>query len=163
VSDVPLDPIPFDPALDLRIERVIGIPRALVWRCWTEPELLMRWFCPRPWVVSECKIDLRPGGRFFTVMRSPEGQTFPGDGCFLEVVPERRLVFTDALQPHWRPAPESMMTGVLELSNVAGGTHYRASALHATAESRQAHANMGFEKGWNAALDQLIEVASTLM
>ena len=85
-----------DPRLDLVLERVVEVPPELVWKAWTEPEHLKRWFTPLPWTTVECEIDLRPGGIFRTVMRSPEGQDHPNMGCYLEVVPNRRLVWTDA-------------------------------------------------------------------
>ena len=66
-----------DPKLDLVLERTIDVPRELVWAAWTQPEHLSQWFTPAPWTVSECGIDLRPGGIFRTVMRSPEGREFP--------------------------------------------------------------------------------------
>jgi uncharacterized protein YndB with AHSA1/START domain len=156
--------IRFDPALDLKLERDIDVPPARVWACWTQPELLMRWFCPLPWKVTEAEIDLRPGGLFRTVMRGPNGEAPPAEpGCFLEVVPERRLVFTDALGPGFRPRQEAFMTGVLELAPLpGGGTRYVAMALHADAEARARHAAMGFDEGWGKALDQLVALARTL-
>ena len=78
-----------DPKLDLVLERVIDVPRELVWTAWTTPKHLKHWFCPRPWTITECEIDLRPGGIFRSVMRSPEGQEFPNIGCYLEVVSQR--------------------------------------------------------------------------
>jgi uncharacterized protein YndB with AHSA1/START domain len=75
-----------DPELDLVLERVVDVPPALVWRAWTEPERLKRWFTPKPWQTVECEIDLRPGGIFRTTMRSPEGEDTPHVGCYLEVV-----------------------------------------------------------------------------
>ncbi len=59
--------------LDLCFTRVVQVPRAMVWRAWTEPELLKPWFCPLPWKTIDCEIDLRPGGMFRTTMQSPEG------------------------------------------------------------------------------------------
>jgi uncharacterized protein YndB with AHSA1/START domain len=100
-----------DPELDLVLERTVDVRPALVWAAWTRPELLVQWFTPRPWTTTDCKIDLRPGGRFDTVMRSPEGQEFPNAGCYLEVVPERRLVWTNALLAGFRPAPASATCG----------------------------------------------------
>lgn len=158
--------IPFDPQTDLRIERVIDVPVELVWRAWTEPELIKQWFCPRPWGVSSCTIDLRPGGAFNTVMRSPEGQDFPNEGSILEVVPQRRLVWTDALTAGFRPANKGYaskgmgfsLTGVIELQPEGQGTRYTATALHANAEGAKQHAELGFMEGWNTALDQLVEL-----
>lgn len=72
--------------LDLSFTRVVNVPRAQVWRAWTEPALLMPWFCPMPWKTIDCEIDLRPGGLFRTTMQSPEGAEAANAGCYLEVV-----------------------------------------------------------------------------
>lgn len=149
---------PFDPKLDLRLERSIDVPPRLVWAAWTEPGHLKEWFAPRPWTVAECTVDLRPGGRFRTVMRSPEGEEFPGDGCFLEVVPQRRLVFTDALLPGYRPSPSPFFTTILSLEPKGDGTRYVATAMHAEPDARARHEEMGFAEGWGQCLDQLVEM-----
>ena len=151
-----------DPELDLVLERVVPVPPELVWEAWTRPEHVKVWFAPAPWSVSECEIDLRPGGRFRTVMRSPEGEEFPGDGCYLEVVPHRRLVFTDALLPGYRPAPEPFFTAVVTMEPEGEGTRYVARAIHGSPEDRDRHEEMGFHDGWSACLDQLVELARTL-
>jgi uncharacterized protein YndB with AHSA1/START domain len=93
----------FRPELDLTLVRTVDVPPSFVWDAWTQPELLKRWFCPLPWQTVEAEIDLRPGGIFRTVMRGPDGTEFPNTGCFLEVVPARRLVWTGALGPDFRP------------------------------------------------------------
>ncbi|EMG12072.1 putative toxin-antitoxin system, toxin component [Leptospira interrogans serovar Grippotyphosa str. LT2186] len=95
-----------DPKLDLVLERIIDVPRELVWKVWTTPEHLKPWFCPSPWKTIDCEIDLRPGGIFRTTMQSPEGENFPNLGCYLEIIPNERLVWTDALQPGFRPSPD---------------------------------------------------------
>ena len=87
----------FDPTLDLLLERDLDVAPAKLWACWTQPALLEKWFCPVPWRATDIEIDLRPGGRFVTVMRSPEGEEFPGSGCYLAVEPESLLVWTSAL------------------------------------------------------------------
>lgn len=156
---IPID-ITINPELDLVLERFVPVSPARVWRAWTTPEELMQWFCPRPWKVVECKIDLRPGGQFLTVMEGPDGTRMPpGDGCYLEVVPERRLVFTDSLLPGFRPSGQSFMTGVVILTPEGDGTRYTAIARHANPETQKQHEEMGFHHGWGAALDQLIEMA----
>lgn len=157
-------PLPlFNPELDLRLERVVDLSPDRVWAAYTTPALLMQWFCPKPWTVSACEIDLRPGGRFFTMMRSPEGESFPNEGCFLDVVLHQRLVWTDALHAGFRPvkgavtgADGLVFTAVITLEAVGEGTRYTATVMHADAESRQKHVEMGFEAGWGAAFDQLV-------
>ncbi len=149
-------PAPHDPALDLVLERVIDVPPQRVWEAWTRPEHLVHWFVPRPWSLAECEVDLRPGGRFRTVMRSPDGDEFEGDGCYLEVVEGRRLVFTDALLPGYRPSPEPFFTAVITIEPEGTGTRYVARALHRDPEGRTKHLEMGFLEGWGTALDQLV-------
>jgi len=154
------------PQFTLHFSRVIDVPKELVWRAWTEPELLKPWFCPLPWKTIDCEIDLRPGGIFRTTMQSPEGQEFPGTSCYLEVKPNEKLVWTNALLPGYQPSfvPEScgtddvgfMFTGVIELADHAGGTLYTATVIHADEAGCQKHADMGFEAGWGVALDQLV-------
>lgn len=157
-------PHPVDPTLDLVLDREVDVPPELVWRAWTEPELLTRWFAPKPYETPHCEIDLRPGGIFRTVMRSPEGEEMDGAGCFLEVVTDRRLVWTTALGPGFRPQPgELPFTAVIELQpNGSGGTRYRAIAIHQDAAGRKTHDEMGFVHGWGAALDQLVALVKAV-
>ncbi|MEZ5658361.1 MAG: SRPBCC family protein [Burkholderiaceae bacterium] len=148
------------PAFDLTLSMILEAPRAKIWRCWTEPGLLMQWFCPQPWTVSAADMEVRPGGRFDVVMRSPEGQEHRNPGVFLEVVDGERLVFTDAYRAGWVPASKPFMTGVIALADAAQGhTRYLATARHWRAEDRQSHADMGFEAGWRAAALQLQALA----
>ncbi|MBL8646332.1 MAG: SRPBCC family protein [Sphingosinicella sp.] len=145
-----------DPTLDLVLEREIDVPVELVWEAWTTPDSIKEWFCPKPWSVSSCEIDLRPGGKFNTVMRSPEEQEFPNSGCYLEVVPNQRLVFTDTLLPGFRPAPKPFFTAALLLAPTATGTRYTAIAIHGNEETRKQHEEMGFHEGWGTVVDQLV-------
>lgn len=149
-----------DPRLDLVLERVVPVPVSRVWRAWTEPELLKKWFCPLPWRTTDCEIDLRPGGIFRTRMEGPAGEVQDGTGCYLQVVPERLLVWTDALLPGYRPSGAAFMTGVLRLEPHADGTRYVAMARHSDEATTAQHRDMGFYDGWGAALDQLVALLS---
>jgi uncharacterized protein YndB with AHSA1/START domain len=152
--------------LDLSFTRVVDVPRAKVWRAWTEPDLLKPWFCPLPWKTIDCEIDLRPGGVFRTTMQSPEGAEFPNAGCYLEVVPNTKLVWTNALLPGYRPSVVSatcgsddatfLFTAMVELADHAQGTRYTATVIHSDEAGCKQHADMGFEAGWGTALDQLV-------
>ena len=149
--------------LTLAIERVIDAPSAAVWRCWTEPSLLMQWYCPRPWQVTQARMDVRPGGSFFALMQGPEGEAIPVPGVYLAVEPGRRLVFTDAFTDAWRPSGKAFMVGEVLLEDTQDGkTRYRAMAHHWNAQDRDQHLQMGFEAGWNAAADQLEALARSL-
>lgn len=151
---------PLAPTHDLVLERVIDVPPAAVWKAWTDPATLMTWFTPAPWKTIECEIDLRPGGIFRTVMQSPDGTTFPNVGCYLEVVPNERLVWTGALLPGYRPAVVTGLpftfTGIISLAPEGNGTRYTARVMHSDEAGTKAHAAMGFHTGWGAALDQLV-------
>ena len=151
-----------NPKLDLVLERVVDVPRELVWAAWTKPEHLMKWFTPAPWTTTDCEIDLRPGGIFRTTMRSPEGKEFPNIGCYLEVVPNERLVFTDALLPGYRPAEEPFFTAIVMLEPHGTGTRYTAIGLHRDEAGRKKHEEMGFHEGWGKALDQLVAVVKKM-
>ena len=151
-----------DSKLDLVLERIVDVSPELVWMAWTTPEHLMKWFTPAPWTVSECEIDLRPGGMFRTTMCSPEGQQFPNNGCYLEVVTNKRLVFTDALQPGYRPAEKPFFTAIITMEPHGAGTRYVATALHRDEATRKQHEEMGFHEGWGKALDQLVAHVKSL-
>ena len=146
--------------LVLSFERLLDVPCEHLWRGWTEPELMKKWFTPAPWVTVEAEVDARPGGIFRTVMQGPNGERNEGAGCVLEAVPNRRFAWTSALGPGFVPNAEPeggfLFTAILEFEPVDTRSRYRATALHATAEFARAHAEIGFEAGWNAALDQLI-------
>ncbi|HME39386.1 MAG TPA: SRPBCC family protein [Steroidobacteraceae bacterium] len=158
-----------DPKLDLVLERVVDVPKELVWRAWTNPELLKKWFTPVPWQTVDCEIDLRPGGIFRTVMKGPEGQEFSNAGCYLEIVENQKLVWTGALGPGYRPrrsaensADSFLMTAVISLESVGERTKYTALVIHGDEEARKKHEQMGFSQGWGKALDQLVAVAKKL-
>ena len=147
----------------LTLERILAASRAAVWRCWTEPELLKQWFCPKPWTVPEADFDLRVGGRMNEVMAGPNGERVELKGMWLEIEPMCRLVFTDAFTEGFVPSPEPFMTGVVELEDAPGGhTKPTSAARHANAEATAKHREMGWEAGWNAAADQLEALAQTL-
>lgn len=147
---------------ELVLSRVFDAPPGLVWKAWTEPKHLMQWFVPKPWSLVECDVDLRAGGVFRTVMRSPEGETFPNPGVFLEVVPQKKLVFTDAYVNAWTPSAKPFMTAIVTFEPQGGKTKYTAKAMHWTAEDRVAHEKMGFHEGWGAAADQLADLLTKL-
>jgi uncharacterized protein YndB with AHSA1/START domain len=151
-----------DSKLDLALERVVEVSPELLWKAWTEPEHVKKWFTPVPWTTVACEIDLRPGGTFRTVMRSPEGREYPNLGCYLEIVPQRKLVWTDALEPGFRPSRHTphlpfRFTAVIFFEPQGRGAKYTAIVMHQDEESRAKHEGMGFLDGWGRALEQLVE------
>ena len=149
-----------DPKLDRVFERVVDVPPAPIWKAWTTPEMLKKWFTPAPWTTPEVEVDLQPGGIFRNVMQSPDGERMINGGSYLEVVPNERLVWTSALLPGFRPAPPRTgfphITAAILLAPEGSGTKYTAVVMHPTEDGCKMHESMGFHKGWGTALDQLV-------
>lgn len=150
------------PSFELSITRLIDAPRANIFRCWTEPELMKKWFCPRPWTTPVIETEVRAGGASYILMRGPNGEEMPMRGVYLEVVPNEKIVFTDAYTRAWEPSEKPFFTGIIQLTEEAGKTRYAASARHWREEDMKQHEAMGFYDGWNKATDQLEEVLKTL-
>lgn len=156
---------------DLVLERTLDAPVDLVWKAYTDPQHLKRWFAPKPYEISEIELELEPGGIFRIRMTGPDGfDTGHGTpGCVLEVIEREKLVWTSALGPGYRPneAGEGCdsfpMTAVITLADAGGGkTHYKAVALHKDAADRDTHEKMGFQDGWGTTATQLEQLAKTL-
>lgn len=147
---------------ELTLTRLIDAPPEKLFRAWTEPELLVQWFVPKPWTAASAEMDVRPGGSSVVVMRSPEGQEFPNRGIYLDVVKNERLVFTDAFTSAWGPSGKAFMVGTITFENESGKTRYTARVLHWSEEDRKAHEDMGFYAGWGKATDQLEALVATL-
>lgn len=156
MSDFPKD-------RELSLTRLIDATPDKVFRCWTDPELIVRWFTPPPWKTIKADIDLRPGGRSEITMEGPNGEIVPNPGTYLEIVPDRKLVFTDAFTEGWAPKEGApFMVGILTFEPEGGKTRYTARVRHWTKDAYHDHQNMGFETGWGIATDQLEAVAKTL-
>ncbi len=147
---------------ELVLTRLIDAPREKLFRCWTEPKLLKQWFAPLPYTIAHAELDVRSGGSNYIVMRSPEGEDMPMRGVYLEVVPDERVVFTDAYTRPWEPSDKPFFTGIITFESEGGKTRYTARALHWTDEDCAAHEKMGFHEGWGQCADQLAALAKTL-
>jgi uncharacterized protein YndB with AHSA1/START domain len=157
--------------IDLVLERTIDAPIDLVWAAYTNPEHVKRWFAPRPFEITECELDLKPGGIFRIRMQGPDGfDTGHGvPGCFLEVVEGKKLVWTSSLGPGYRPNEagegcESFpMTAVITFEDAGDGkTAYKAVSMHRNEADRKQHEQMGFHEGWGTVATQLEEYAASL-
>jgi uncharacterized protein YndB with AHSA1/START domain/uncharacterized damage-inducible protein DinB len=95
---------------DLVITRIFDAPRELVWRAWTDPQQMMRWWGPPTFTTPVCSMDLRVGGKYLYCMQSPEGQQFWSTGIYREIAPPELLVFTDSFAD--------------EQGNVVAASHY---------------------------------------
>ncbi|MFN3511901.1 MAG: SRPBCC family protein [Phenylobacterium sp.] len=149
---------------ELTIDRFIKAPPSVIWKAWSMPEHLARWWIPAPMECKVVKLDLRPGGGFETLMREGDGDFQPHvEGCFVEVVPETRLAFTTVLKEGWQPTePWLALTAIMTFEAEGAGTRYSARALHRTPEDSRKHEEMGFQEGWGATLDQLAALVERL-
>src|SRR5690606_34413101 len=109
---------------ELTIDRYIDAPPATVWKAWSTPEHLEKWWIPAPTECQVVKLDLRPGGGFETRMREGGGEFQPHvDGCFLDIEPEARLVFTTVMTAGWRPVePWLALTAIITFEAQGRGT-----------------------------------------
>jgi len=140
---------------ELVLTRTINAPREKVFRAWTAPDLLKQWFAPLPYTTPAAQMDVRPGGSSRIVMRAPDGTEMPNRGVYLEVVPNERLVFTDAYTKAWEPSEKPFMTVILTFEDDGGQTKYAARVRHWTVADRETHEKMGFHQGWGICADQL--------
>jgi uncharacterized protein YndB with AHSA1/START domain len=148
---------------ELVLARIIDAPRENVYRCWTEPTLVTQWFAPKPWTTPRAEMDVRTGGSSLVVMAGPDGNEFPNPGVFLEVVPGKKIVLTDAYTKAWEPSEKPFMTVVLTFEDEGEGkTRYIARVGHWSVTDREEHEKMGFHEGWGQCADQLEEVARRL-
>ena len=152
-------PVPTD--RDLLLTRVINAPREKVYQAWTDPALLKQWFAPLPYTTPVAELDVRPGGSSLIVMRGPDGVDMPNPGVYLEVVPNERIVATDAFTTAWEPSEKPFMTLILTFEDAGEGkTKYTALVRHWSVEDRVAHEKMGFHEGWGRCADQLVALVT---
>ena len=148
---------------EMSLTRLMDAPADKLFRCWTTPELIKQWFAPQPWTVPAAQVDLRPGGASNVTMRSPEGQDTPCPGQYLEVIPNRKIVFTDAFTGDWVPKDGApFMVATVTFEPEGDKTRYTATARHWSEVDRARHEQMGFDPGWNKCADQLEALAKTI-
>ncbi|WP_411279511.1 SRPBCC family protein [Gemmatimonas sp.] len=158
-------PFTINPKLDFALERFIDAPTRLVWEALTKPEHLKEWYMPKPWGrVSRCEMDVRPGGIFSIDIATSDGQEMPNVGCFLDVIPMQRLVWTSMLFPDYRPAvfDDIPITAIVSLEAVGTGTRYVFTALHRDEADCAKNKASGFLQGTEIALDQLVAHVQSL-
>jgi uncharacterized protein YndB with AHSA1/START domain len=144
-----------DNGRDLVLTRLIDAPAEKIYAAWTQPELLTQWFAPKPWSTPRAVLDVRVGGASVVTMADENGTEYPNPGQYLEVVPNEKLVFTDAYVGDWEPSGKPFMTVIITLTPEGGKTRYTALARHWTEEDRKTHEQMGFHDGWGICADQM--------
>ena len=155
----------FNPKLDFAIERVIDAPARLVWEALTKPEHLQEWYMPKAWGrVARAEMDVRPGGIFSIDIAVADGPDAPNLGCFLDVVPMQRLVWTSMLFPGYRPAvfDDIPITAIVTMESVGAGTRYVFTALHRDENDCAKAKESGWKEGTEIAIEQMVQHIKTL-
>lgn len=151
------------PGHEMSLTRLLDAPADKLYRCWTTPALIKQWFAPRPYTTPIAEVELKVGGRNNIVMRSPEGQDIPCPGTYLELIPNRRIVFTDAFTGDWNPREGApFMVAIVTFEPEGDKTRYTATVRHWTEDDRARHEQMGFHKGWGICADQLDALAQSI-
>jgi uncharacterized protein YndB with AHSA1/START domain len=144
---------------ELVVERIFDAPRALVFKAWTEPEHLARWWGPQGWTLPVCKVDLRPGGVWHYCMRGPGGEESWGKAVYREIVPPERLVYIDAFaDAQGNPVagmPEMLIR--MEFAEHEGKTKVTSRTQFATVAELESILAMGVVEGITETWDRLEE------
>jgi uncharacterized protein YndB with AHSA1/START domain len=140
------------------ITRGFDAPKHLVYKAWTTPELVRRWWNAKRGEVTTCEIDLRVGGTWRYVMVTPEGMEVGFHGEYREIVPNERIVSTEVFEG----MPDAAALNTLTLAEDDGRTTLTILVEHSSKEHRDGHINSGMEAGMQDAMDLLEEVAVSL-
>jgi uncharacterized protein YndB with AHSA1/START domain len=143
---------------EILITRVFDAPRHLVYRAWTTPELIRRWWSGDQGEVVSIEVDLRVGGAWRYVMTANAGFEVAFHGEYREIVPNQRLVTTEI----YEGAPEAEAVTTATFNEAEGRTTVRVLVQHSSRENRDAHINSGMEEGLQEAMDHLEQVVASL-
>ena len=136
----------------LVIERTFAAPPDRVFKAWTDPAMLAKWWGPEGFKTPEYKMDVRPGGQYRTTMVSPTGESHTASGVYREVVPPHRLVFTWAWEENGKRGYETEVTVILEAAGK--GTKMRfVQEVFDSAEQRDNH-----DQGWTSSFNDLARI-----
>jgi uncharacterized protein YndB with AHSA1/START domain len=141
------------------IERIYEAPARLLFEAWSKPEHLMKWFGPVGWPLTLCEVDFRVGGRWRFAMTGSSGiQNTPFGGKYLEIVPNRKIVFDNTFEA---PGAETMVMTVT-FEERGGKTKLTHHTLFGSIAMKAAHVGAGFVAGTNSGLDQLADVLAAM-
>ncbi len=140
------------------ITREFDAPKHLVYRAWTTPELVKRWWSGNRGETTIAQIDLRIGGTWRCVMVTDDGFEVAFHGEYREIVPNERIVSTEV----YEGMPEGEALNTVTFSEAGGRTTLTVLVQHASKETRDAHINSGMETGMQEAMDLLEQVAVSL-
>lgn len=133
----------------LSIERTFAAPRELVWKMFSDPVHLVRWWGPSGFTNPVCELDFRVGGRWRHVMRGPDGKEYPTDSTFIEIEPPERIVYRNATPEGeiWGDNPPPSFVRTLTFAETGGMTTLKLLAEFETLDQRDAARRRGFIEG----------------
>jgi uncharacterized protein YndB with AHSA1/START domain len=140
------------------ITREFDAPAHLVYRAWTEPDLVKRWWAGERGEVTSAEIDLRVGGMWRFVMVAHGGFEVAFHGEYREIVPDERLVSTEVFEG----MPDASALDTMTFAEADGRTTLTILVQHSSKEHRDAHIESGMEAGMQEAFDRLEQVAVSL-
>jgi uncharacterized protein YndB with AHSA1/START domain len=142
---------------EILITREFDAPKDLVFKAWTTPELIARWWAGERGTVTSIEVDLRVGGRWRYVMVANEGFEVAFHGEYREIVPNERLVSTEIFEA----VPDDHAVDTLTLEEHDGRTTLRVLVQHTSKASRDLHVESGMEGGLQEALDKLEQLVTS--
>jgi uncharacterized protein YndB with AHSA1/START domain len=142
---------------ELVLTRLIDAPRALVFRAWTQPEHIARWWGPQGFAAVYCEMDFRVGGSYRVGMRSPEGVVYSKRGVYREIVEPERIVFTFAWENPAADAPRNELLTTVTFDEAGAATRLTLRQTpFAAIEQRDSH-----RAGWTSTLERFAEYLAT--
>lgn len=141
------------------VTREFEAPASVLFEACAKPEHVKKWFGPKGWPLTLCEMDFRPGGRFRFAMTGPDGaQGTPFGGEYLEIVPDRKIVYDNRLET---PGAERMIV-TITFDERDGTTTLAVHTLFATVAMKDEHLGLGYALGVGSGLDQLADVVAEL-
>ncbi len=146
---------------EIVITRIFNAPRHLVFKAWTDPKHIAQWWGPKGFTTKVTEMDFRPGGEWRYVMIGPDSTEYPVKGFFREIVPLERIVTSDEFDEGFEKVinadlPKGIVTTTV-FEDLGDRTRLTLQIMHATAEDRGKHEEMGVIGGWGSTLDCLEE------
>lgn len=143
---------------ELVVIRDFDVPARFLFEAYGKPEHLKRWFGPKGYPLTLCEVDFRVGGRYRFAMTGPDGrQNTPFGGEYLEIVPDKRIVFDNSFE---EPHPRKMIMTVTFEEMTGGKTRLVMHTLFESREMRDEYLGVGMEEGINSGFDQLADVVA---
>lgn len=146
---------------EISITRIMHIPVELAWRAWTDPETFKKWWGPKDYKCPYAALELRPGGKYLHCMRSSLGERFWSTGTYNEIVPYKKLVFTDSFSDNkgnMIPAADLNLPGkwpmmlTISVSFEAIGVNTQMTLEH---EGIPVELYAACVRGWNESFDKM--------